>query len=437
MREEFLDPEEIKRLAEKNEFVINPLFEPLFEDNVDQHMYFQIYGGRGSGKSTSVAVAMVQLTYSEYGHKIMYIRQTMTSLEDSSIEDIRTAIKDLGLSADFKEAKGKIYNKVTGSTIAFSGIRSSGSSTAKLKSLSGITTVVFEEAEEIDSFEEFSKIDEGIRKIGVPLKIIMVYNPGSALSSWIHEEWFIDGQPNPERLDDTVFIHSTYHDNIENLNPKKVASYERYKRTNPVYYRNTILAEWTLDAQERIYADWELVKTLEQEGDTWYGMDFSYYGKDHTACVKVTWIDGIYYTEEMFSEPKQLIRDTVQSMRDAGIPRNAKIFADSAMPLLIEEIRRKGYSGIKKCHKGRVEAEVKKVQDMEIKIVGTESSNLFYHNKTWQRTKGLIKDHEPDLMAALRYAVNSKRPTKPAKIKKRPAKRMKGFAGGNRQSSLN
>ena len=437
MGDEFLDPGEVKRLADENEFIINPLFEPLFQDSIDQPMYYQVFGGRGSGKSTAAAVAVIDLTYSKYGHKIMYLRATMTSMEDSSIEDIRTAIKDLGLSNDFRENKGKIINRVTGSTVTFKGIRSSGAATANLKSLSGITTVVFEEAEEIKSFEEFSMIDEGIRKKGVPLKIIMLYNPGSALSSWIHKEWFKNGKVNEERLDDTVFIHSTYLDNLENLNPKKVASYERYKKTNPVYYKNTILAEWTLDAQERVYADWDLIPVLDQEGDTWYGLDFSYYGKDHTACVKVTWIDGVYYAEEMFSESKQLITDTVRAMRDAGIPKNAKIFADSAMPLLIEEIKRKGYSGIKKCRKGRVEAEVKKVQDMDIRIVGNESSNLFYHNKTWQRTNGKIKDHEPDLFAALRYAVNSKKPVKPAKAKKRPAKRKKGFIGGNRQSSLN
>ena len=107
----------------------------------------------------------------------------MASIEDSSIADIRQAIKDLNVENDFRESKGKIYNKITGGTISFKGIRSSGSATGQLKSLSGVTTVVFEEAEEVESFEEFSKIDEGVRMKGKPLKIIMVYNPGSALSS--------------------------------------------------------------------------------------------------------------------------------------------------------------------------------------------------------------------------------------------------------------
>jgi len=432
----YFDPEELKEVIEANEFVINPLFEPVFIDELDQPMYYQVYGGRGSGKSTGVAVAMVQLTYSEYNHRIMYLRATMASMEDSSIEDIRTAIKDLGLEADFRENKGRIINKVTGNTITFKGIRSSGTATANLKSLSGVSTVVFEEAEEIKDFEEFSMIDEGIRMKGIPLKVIMVYNPGSALSSWIHKEWFTDGHPNPERQDDTVFIHSTYLDNLDNLNKKKIESYERLKRSNPVYYRNTILAEWTLEASDRIYPNWELHPTeLREVGDEWYGMDFGYGGKDHTAIIRIRWIDGKYYVKTMLSEPKLSIRATLTKMRKAGIPFNARIYADSAMPLLINEIRDGGFKGIRKCHKGKVEEHVKKIQDKDIVIVGGTEDPIYYHSMTWQRTKGILKDHEPDVLAAMRYGINSHRPIKNRKNEKRPARRIadrvRGGYGGN------
>lgn len=396
----------------QDEFVINEIFEPLFDDYVGQRKYYQVYGGRGSGKSTATAVAMVDLTYSDFPHKIMYIRQTMTSIEDSSITDIRTAIKQLGLSEDFREYKGKIINKTTGNSIAFKGIRSQGSATAKLKSLSGITTVVFEEAEEVESFEEWSKIDEGIRLKGVPLKIIMVYNPGSALSSWIHKQWFEDGQPSESRFNDTVFLHSTYLDNLDNLNEKTIEGYERLKQTDPVYYKNTILACWTLEAQERIYPDWELFNhKLEEKGDEWYGMDFGYGGKDSTALVKINFIEDRYYVKTIFEKPKLSIKETLQLMKDNKVPRGAKIYADH-MPLLIREIREGGYSGIRKCKKGKIEEGVKKVQDKKIVIVGGESDQLYYHNKTWQRVKGELKNHEPDALAALRYGIISKKPTK-------------------------
>tara|TARA_R110002020_G_scaffold264087_2_gene478851 strand:+ start:2528 stop:3712 length:1185 start_codon:yes stop_codon:yes gene_type:complete len=369
-------------------------------------------GPRGSGKSFTVSIAAVIKTYSKFKHKILYLRQTMATSEDSTIADVIEAIRILGKTKDFRIKKNLITNIRTGSTISFKGIRANGSASAKLKSLSGITTLIVEEAEEVESFEEFSKVDESIRKKGVPLKIIMVYNPTSSLTSWIHKEFFTEGQPKIERYIDTMFIHSTYLDNIDNLNKSTVERYERLKETNPVYYYNTILAEWTLSVTGRIYAGWREWPSLQETGDTWYGLDFSYGGGDSTSCVKVTWIEGTYFAEEMFNERTQKIGQTLKSMRKAGIPFNAKIFADSAMPLLITEIRDGGYSAIRKAKKGNVEAGIKKIQDKDIVLLGGNTSQLYHGYMTFRRDKNGKLPHEPDSLAAMRYAINSKKPVK-------------------------
>ena len=410
------------------ELEIHPHFSPLFQDNLDDPRYYQVYGGRGSGKSFAVALAMVLLTYSKYRHKILYLRQTMTSSEDSTIADIRAAIALINGQADFREVKGTITNIKTGGSIIFKGIRSTGTQTAKLKSLSGVTTLVIEEAEEVESFEEFSKVDESIRLVGKPLKVILVYNPTSAVKSWIHKEWFEQGLPKPERLGDTMFIHSTYLDNIKNLHPSVVRRYQDLEKTNPVYYRNTILAEWTLEVSGRLYAGWGHYPEFEEEGDTWYGLDFGYGGNDKTSCVKITWFEGTYYVEQMFSEAKLTIRRTLTLMRKAKIPFNAKIFADSAMPLLITEIRQGGYTSVRKATKGNVEASIKKVQDKDITLVGGDDTGLYYAYMTFRRDKNGKLPHEPDELAAMRYAINSKKPIKnPGKNPPRRARRRKGF----------
>jgi len=412
---------------EQREMNINQLFEPLFSDELDDPRYYQVYGGRGSGKSYTTSIAMLLKTYSKFKHKILYLRQTMSSSEDSTIADVRAAIEALGKQDDFRESKGVITNIRTGSTISFKGIRSAGSQTAKLKSLSGITTLVVEEAEELESFDEFSKVDESIRIKGKPLKVILIYNPGSAISSWIHKEWFKEGLPSVERYVDTMFIHSTYLDNLQNLNETTVKRYRDLERTNPTYYTNTILAEWTLEASGRMYAGWRHWSSLQEEGDTWYGMDFGYGGKDKTACVKITWIDGTYFVEEMFAESKMSISRTLSKMRECGIPFNAKIYCDSAMPLLIEEIRRGGYTSSRKCRKGNVEAEIKKVQDKDICLVGTEETQLYYDYMTFRRDKNGKIPHEPDVLAAMRYGINSKSPTKKTTNRPRRARRRRGF----------
>ena len=354
---------------------INPAFEPLFMDELDMPRYYQLYGGRGSGKSFVAAIAMAQLTYSKYQHKILYLRQTMASSDDSVVADIKAAIELMGAQADFRESRGTITNITTGSTISFKGIRSSGSATAKLKSLSGITTLVVE-----------------------------------------------------ERYQDTIFMHSTYLDNVENLNPSVVKRYQDLKESNPTYYLNTIMAEWTLETAGRLYAGWGQWDSLEQEGDTWYGLDFGYGGKDRTSCIKVVWIDGVYHVEQMFSEAKLSIRSTLSAMRKARIPFNAKIYADSAMPLLIDEIRNGGFRTVRRATKGNVEAGIKKIQDKDIVLIGDDQTHLYFAYMTFSRDKNGKLPHEPDELAAMRYAINSKTPIKNAK-KNKPvrARRRKGF----------
>lgn len=397
-------------MSESKELFINPIFEPVFSDFIDDPRYYQVYGGRGSGKSFSVAVAMVLKTYSPFKHKILFLRQTMSSSEDSTIADVRAAIEILGVEADFRESGGVITNITTGATISFKGIRSSGSGTAKLKSLSGITTLVVEEAEEVESFEEFSKVDESIRIKGKPLKVILIYNPSSALSSWIHKEWFKEGIPKIERLVDTVFVHSTFLDNIENLNESVVKRYRDLEKSNPTYYINTILAEWTLEASGRIYAGWGLYDSFENDGDTWYGMDFGYGGKDKTSLIKIVFFEGVYYCSEVFSESGLSIKKTLRLLREHRVPFNARIYADSAMPLLITEIFEGGFTGIRKCSKGNVEAGIKKVQDKDIVLVGDDKTGLYYAYMTFRRDKKGKLPHEPDELAALRYGINSRKP---------------------------
>jgi len=404
------------------ELDFNPIFEPLFSDNFDDPRYYQIYGGRGSGKTFAAIAAMVNLSYSPHKHKILFLRQTMTSSEDSTISGVRNMIRAFGSESDFRESKGVITNITTGSTINFKGIRSSGNQSAKLKSIDEYTTVVFEEAEEIESFDEFSKVDEGIRMKDKPLKIILVYNPTSALISWIHKEWFENGRPMDR--EDTVYMHSTYLDNLDNLNDSTIAKYERLKQKNKVYYENTILAKWTLGVKDPVYDGWGQVDSFDEDGaDVWYGLDFSYGGSDNTALIKISYWEKTYYVEELFSIPVMKIRDTVREMKKI-IPYSAKIYADSAMPLLITEIRSGGFNSIRKAQKGNVESGIKKIESKNIVLVGDDSTNIYHASITFARKNGKLP-HEPDELAAMRYAINSKTPIDRTKEVKRRKKAKK------------
>lgn len=389
---------------------VNPIFSPLFRDDLNQPRYYNVYGGRGSGKSFIASIATVQLSYSKHKHNVLYLRQTMNSMEDSSYKDIMDAIEFMGKERDFKVVKNRIINKLTGSIISFKGIRSTTG--AKLKSLSGFTTLVIEEAMEVESFEEFSKIDEGIRVKGKPLKVILLYNPGVALGAWIHDEWFVDGKPNPQAFEDTVFMHSTFLDNEENLNPSVVQRYKDLELKRPKYYVNTILAEWTLDSEGRVYDGWDIYAGMEDSPEfTVYGLDFGYGGVDSTSLIKVDYFEGTWYLTEVFSKPKIRMGEVVALMRQNNVPLDARIYADYAVPLFLTEIRLGGYKGIRKCKKGKVSEKVKIMQDKKIVIIDeNKSSSLYYGYITWSVNEKGKLPHEPDALAASRYGILSCNP---------------------------
>jgi hypothetical protein len=114
-------------------------------------------------------------------------------------------------------------------------------------------------------------------------------------------------------------------------------------------------------------------------------------------------------------------------MSSRGIPQNAKIFADSAVPLLIKEIRKLGYTQITKCQKGRVEAELKKVQSRGGGGGGGGGGGIYKDYMTWSRDENGKLPHEPDVLAAMRYAINSKTPRKGVKAVRKKVRKRKGF----------
>jgi phage terminase large subunit len=181
--------------------------------------YFIVTGGRGSGKSFSVNLLLVLLTY-EAGHTILFTRYTLSSTYISIIPEFLEKIELLDKYDDFYITKDEIRNKRSGSKIIFKGIKtSSGDQTANLKSLQGVTTFVLDEAEELTNEDTFDKIDLSVRQLGKQNRVILILNP-TTKEHWIYKRFFEDkGIQEGINLtkDNVTYIHTTYLDNIENL----------------------------------------------------------------------------------------------------------------------------------------------------------------------------------------------------------------------------
>ncbi len=350
---------------------INSKYNALGSDS----RYFVITGGRGSGKSYSLNSFLLLLTY-EVGHVILFTRYTLTSANVSIIPEFLDKIETSGLNADFYITKDEIVNLKTGSKILFKGIKtSSGTQTASLKSLAGVTTWVLDEAEELTDEEIFEKIDFSIRAKGVQNRVILVLNPATK-EHFIYKKFFEDkGVDAGSNLvnGDTTYIHTTYLDNIDNLSKSFISQVEDIKKRRPEKFKHQILGGWLNKAEGVVFTNWSFGVFNPDGLQTSCGMDFGF-SVDPDTLTEVA-IDKakkkLYVKEHIYQNGIKTHELAPMILSKVG---EKLIIADSAEPRLIEDLRHLKVN-VQAVKKGTIESGVSRMQDFEI-IVEPNSSNI-------------------------------------------------------------
>lgn len=337
--------------------------------------YYVITGGRGSGKSFGVNTFLLQLTY-EGNHVILFTRYTLTSAHISIIPEFIEKILILDRLNDFKITKDEIINLTTGSRILFKGIKtSSGTQTANLKSLSGVTTWVLDEAEELTDEETFDKIDFSIRDQHQQNRVITILNP-STKEHFIFKKFFegkgVEAGSNVEK-EDTTYIHTTYKDNRENLSSSFLKQIQKMKDTRPEKYNHVILGGWLDKAEGVVFTNWNYGEFNPDNLQSSCGMDFGF-SIDPDTLVEVA-IDKakqkIYVKEHLY---KKGIKSHELAQLILSKVGNKLIIADSAEPRLIEDLRHLRVN-VQAVKKGTIESGITRMQDYEL-IVSPESINI-------------------------------------------------------------
>jgi len=370
--------------------------------------YFVVTGGRGSGKSYSVNSFLLLLTY-EVGHVILFTRYTLTSAHVSIIPEFIDKIETANLSADFYITKDEIVNLKTGSKILFKGIKtSSGTQTANLKSLAGITTWVLDEAEELVDEDVFDKIDFSIRDKSKQNRVILVLNP-TTKEHFIYKKFFESKgiEPASNLINGkTTYIHTDYKDNIEYLSESFIAQIENIRENNKEKYKHVILGGWLDKAEGVVFTNWRLGK-FEEVAPSIYGQDFGF-SIDPTTLIQTS-IDKTnkrIYVKELVYKSKLTTSEIFEL--NQRYCANSLIIADSAEPRLIHELRIRG-NNIKETIKGpgSVTAGLSLMQDYEL-IIDPDSTNIVkeLNNYTWSDKKSDTPiDAFNHAIDALRYAV--------------------------------
>jgi phage terminase large subunit len=385
---------------------LNKKYIPLFDSD---SRYYVVTGGRGSGKSFALNSFLLLLTY-EVGHVILFTRYTLVSAHISIIPEFVEKIEMAGLESDFYITKDEIINTRTNSKILFKGIKtSSGTQTANLKSLSGVTTFVLDEAEELVDEDVFDKIDFSIRNSYKQNRVILILNP-TTKEHFIYNRFFEDkGVQEGSSLskDDTTYIHTTYKDNIEYLSESFLNQIESLERNNKRKYEHTILGGWLDKAEGVVFTNWSFGAFNPDNLQTSFGQDFGF-SIDPTTLVEVA-IDKtkrkIYIKEHLY-KPKLTTSEIAQINK--RVCAKGLIVADSAEPRLIAELQSQGCNIIATAKgAGSITAGIALMQDYELIIesnsqnIGKELNNYIYSDKK----SGLVVDNFNHAIDAIRYNV--------------------------------
>lgn len=380
--------------------------------------YTIVTGGRGSGKTFAVQDFAVRLL-EQVGQGILYTRYTMTSVEKTIIP---LFVKHIELISDIRNyhiTKNRIVHKRTGSFLMFAGIKtSSGDQTANLKTLPNITTWIVEEGEDFNKENSFVDIDDSIRSKHLPNRIIWIQNP-TTREHFIYKRFFEKSYENVIikeagfYTDDNGYninftyqksthpevehIHTTYYDNLENLNLKKVKQWEGVKNSNPKKWANKYGGAWLDKAEGVIFENWR-EGAFDHYLQYAYGQDFGF-SVDPTTLIKCAVnnkLKKLYLHEEFYDTHLNGKQMGTEDLYNINISRledvNDLIVADSQEGRTILDLQRMGLN-IVECEKGQgsVKAGILAMQDFEI-IVTPESHNIKkeLNNYVWNDKKAGI-----------------------------------------------
>lgn len=361
--------------------VFHPKYEPLFSRRQPgDPRYTVITGGRASGKSTAVATATVNDTYTD-DRATLYSRYTMTSAEISIIPEYKDKIVLLGKTQHFQQTRDIILNRVSHGVLYFRGIlSSSGNQTARLKSIPKLRKFFVDEAQELPNAVDFDVIDLSIRDVHAFNEVQLALNP-SDIHSWIYKRFFKKpGVPYDYNgiVDNVRYIHTDWRDNRANLSQSFIDLALQCERDDPERYYNIYLGGWAIKRNGLIYPRWQQVTLADIPLglDWWYGNDWGY-SNDPDALVRMAFdpLTRVLYIVEVMYSTGKLCRDVAAAIRQDCEARGADankavVYCDPARPDSIQELRMQyGINAVPGINRDKV-GRIGYLQGFKVRYVG-------------------------------------------------------------------
>ncbi|MTC11914.1 PBSX family phage terminase large subunit [Providencia stuartii] len=317
---------------------IPPKLVPVFEN--EGVRYRGAYGGRGSAKTRTFALMTAIRGYmaAKNGQSgvILCAREYMNSLEESSMEEVKQAIRSVPWLNDFYELGEKyIRTKCRSVSYVFAGLRHNLDS---IKSKARILIAWVDEAESV-SETAWTKLTPTVREAGS--EIWVTWNPekdGSAT----------DKRFRKEPPDNAIIVEMNYDDNPWFPSVLEEERLNDQARLDAATYAWIWEGAYLENSDKQVLANKYVVQSFPD--DLWkkadrllFGADFGF-AKDPNTLIRMFILDDCLYIErEAYGVGVEL--DHMPAFYDE-IPEARKwpIKADSARPETISYLKRKGFN---------------------------------------------------------------------------------------------
>jgi phage terminase large subunit len=394
--------------------LIAPSFYEVHEDiKHSRYTHYWLKGGRGSTKSSFVAIQIILGMMKDPQANAMALRKVGLYLKESVYEQLIWAIDALGVSEYWHEKQSplELIYMPTGQKIIFRG----ADKPKKIKSTKlrkgYFKYIWYEETDEFNGMEEIRNINQTLMRGGKEFVVFYTFNPPNSVKSWVNEEVLIE-QPNKR------VHHSTYLTVPKNwLGEQFFIEAEHLKKVNERVYRHEYLGEVTGTGGEvftnvtiREITDEEIKRfdRIKRGIDFGYAVDPFVYNVMHYDKTR----RRLYIFYEIYKVGLSN-RKAAELIKKENIS-NGLIIADSAEPKSIAELKEYGLR-VKGAKKGpdSVDYGIKFLQDLEKIIIDVErcpnTAREFLNYELEKDKDGNFKADYPDrnnhTIDAVRYAI--------------------------------
>lgn len=170
--------------------IIAPSFYPVHWDIVDgKHTYYDLFGGRGSTKSTFIGVEIpLGIMQDPLANGIVF-RKVASTIGTSVFEQVLWGIDALGVNDLWKATTSpyKLTYRPTGQVILFRGLDKA----KKLKSIKVahgyLKYLWFEELDEFAGEEEIRSVQQSVMRGGSKFVVFKSFNPPISRQNWVNQ----------------------------------------------------------------------------------------------------------------------------------------------------------------------------------------------------------------------------------------------------------